>query len=174
MYPIELSLIAAMTPDRVIGHNGCLPWGQLPSDMHRFKKVTTEAGIVVMGRKTWESIPEKFRPLPDRVNLVLTRQPMPTVNPTSVRFVTSIENACAEIAKRGNKACVIGGAEIYTLFLPVPYLKKVYITTVHASLPGDTFFPELDSSWTQTMETALCKWHPQDTHETSFHLFERI
>lgn len=173
MHAIELSLIAAMTPERVIGHKGQLPWGQIPSDMSRFKKVTIEAGVVVMGRKTWESIPERFRPLPGRMNLVLTRQPVPAINSTSVRFVTSIEETYAEIVKLGNKACVIGGAEIYKLFLSVPYLKKVHITTVHTSLSGDAFFPELDSSWIQTLETALCRWHHQDVHETSFHLFER-
>ncbi len=173
MHPIELSLIVAMTHERVIGCDGHLPWGRLPSDMFRFKKVTTEAGIVIMGRKTWESIPEKFRPLPGRMNLVLTRKPMPIVNPTFVRFVTSVQSAYTEIVKYGNKACVIGGEEIYKLFLPVSYLKKVHITKIHTSLPGDTFFPELDSSWVQTMETALCRWHPQDSHETSYHLFER-
>ncbi len=179
MSPINLSLIVAMTPERIIGNEGKLPWGRLPSDMIHFKKVTIEAGIVIMGRKTWESIPEKFRPLHFRRNIILTRGPIPSTVIDSVHFVGSVEEAYSTAAMYGKHACVTGGEEIYRLFLEVPDLVKAYITTVNtADLIGDAHFPRLESGpnheWKCTEKTRMCKVDPRDAHETSLSVWERF
>lgn len=176
---ISLSLIVAMTPNRIIGNKGGLPWGRIPSDMVHFKNVTVEAGTVIMGRKTWESIPEKFRPLPGRRSIVLTRGPIPSTVPDLVHFVGSVEEACEEAAAHGFRACVIGGEEIYRLFLAVPNLVKAYITTVNApDLIGDAYFPEMESGlgapWKRTRKTPMNYTHPKDKYETSVSVFERF
>lgn len=176
---ISLSLIVAMTPERIIGNKGGLPWRRLPSDMARFKKVTIENGIVIMGRKTWESIPEKFRPLPFRRNIILTRGHVPSTVLDLVHFVGSVEEACATAAMYGKHACVTGGEEIYRLFLEIPDLVKAYITTVNADgLVGDAYFPRLESGpgheWRCTERTRMCKVDPRDAHETSLSVYERF
>lgn len=176
---ISLSLIVAMTPNHIIGNKGSLPWGRIPSDMVHFKNVTMEAGTVIMGRKTWESISPKFRPLPGRVNIVLTRKPIPSDVPESVHFVKSVEEACEKAALYGKRACVAGGEEIYRLFLAVPDLVKVYITTVNApDLTGDAYFPKMESGlgapWKRTRKTPMRYVHPKDEYETSVSVFERF
>lgn len=177
---LTLSLIVAMTPERLIGNKGMLPWGRLPSDMAHFKKVTTEAGIVIMGRKTWESIPEKFRPLPGRRNIVLTKGPAPSDVPDMVHFIGSVEEACETAARYGKHACVTGGEEIYKLFLAeVPDLVKAYITTVNVDgLAGDAYFPQLESGpnheWRITERTSMHRVDPRDAHETSLSVYERF
>lgn len=173
MEKIDLSLIVAMTLERVIGNGGRLPWERIPSDIHRFKTITTTIGTVIMGRKTWESLPERFRPLPGRKNIVLTRESAPTPLPASTHFVSSIEEACKIVATLGGKACIIGGAEIYALFLANPHVKRVHLTLVHAFLPGDAHFPGLDKEWASSETSPVQIWHPDDPYETSFHLFER-
>ena len=177
--PISLSLIVAMTPNRIIGNKGSLPWGRLPSDMVHFKKITMETGIVIMGRKTWESVPEKFRPLHGRWNIVLTKGPIPSPTPDLVHFVRSVEEACEKASLYGKRACVTGGEEIYRLFLEVPDLVKAYITTVNVGeLVGDAYFPSLESGpnaeWKCTERTRMCKVDPRDAHETSLSVYERF
>src|SRR3989344_3054918 len=108
---LDLSIIVAMTPGGVIGNKGELPW-KLSSDLAHFKKITTEVGVIVMGRKTWESILERNgKPLPGRKHIVITRNPKhPEYE--SVCFVSSVEEANRQIASYGGRGCVIGGAEI--------------------------------------------------------------
>lgn len=177
MQGLDLSLIVAMTPDRIIGNKGRLPWGRLPSDMAHFKNVTIKAGTVIMGRKTWESIPEKFRPLPERKNIVLSRRPAPSIIPDSTYFVSSVEEVIKTVARLGNRACVIGGEEIYRLFMPLPQLTRMYITVVHAlNLEGDAYFltrSEIKKEWICIEKTDVRKWNPGDEHETSVRLYER-
>jgi len=166
-----LSLIVAMTPGRVIGLSNNIPW-RLPSDLARFKRITTEEGVVVMGRKTWESLPKKFQPLPDRHNIVLTNSFPGQLLMPSVESVASVEDAFEVIRMHGGRACIIGGAQIYKLFLPL--VQKVYITMVHEPVEGDTFFPQMQYySWRQTDASPIQK-HPGDEHPTSFHIYERI
>lgn len=174
---IVLSLIVAMTTERVIGNKGKLPWRYLPSDLAHFKKVTSEAGTVIMGRVTYESIlARNSAPLPTRNHIVLTKKYAPSTN-RAVTFVGSIEEAYAEVADGSERACVIGGAEIYNLFLPSPYLLKMYITIVNAQLPGDVSFPQtrtgLGTEWTCTKMSPMQKWHPRDEYETSCGEYER-
>lgn len=128
-----------MAENRAIGAGGQIPW-HLPADFRHFKELTT-GHPVIMGRKTFESI---GRPLPGRTNIVITRDA--GYAKEGVVTVTSMAAACdaAAHAEGGDEAFVIGGAEIYAMFLPVA--EQVYLTVVHGAFEGDTFFPELNEN----------------------------
>lgn len=129
-----IALIAAMARNRVIGRDNRLPW-RIPDDMRHFRRLTLGKPVIV-GRKNYESI---GRPLPDRLNIVLTRQP-DFVAPGAV-VAHDVEEA---IARAGPvpEIMIIGGAEIYSLFLPLA--ERIYLTVVDAEIPGDTFFPPFE------------------------------
>jgi dihydrofolate reductase len=133
---MTISLIWAQGADGVIGAAGALPW-HLPEDLAHFRKVTA-GGTVLMGRLTWESLPAKFRPLPGRRNLVLTRQPgwaAPGAEP-----VATIGDALDH-----GELWVIGGAQAYEAALP--YADRVVRTELEQAFAGDVYAPELDDSW---------------------------
>ena len=133
-----VSLVVAMTRNRLIGRDNALPW-RLPEDLKRFKAVTL-GKPVLMGRRTFESI---GRPLPGRTNLVLTRDAQ--WQAPGVTAVHSLEEALAQ-ARDSTELAGIGGAEIFGLLLPLA--GRIYLTRIHADIPGDTFFPPLqDSQW---------------------------
>lgn len=136
-----ISLIAALSTNRVIGKNNDLPW-HLPDDMKYFMQ-TTKGHHVIMGRKNYESIPEKFRPLPNRTNIVVTRQ-QNFAAPNCI-VVNSIEDALA-IAKKNNEpeVFIIGGSEIYNQGFAIA--NRLYLTEIHATIEGDTYFPAFDKS----------------------------
>ena len=162
------SLIVAMTSERVIGRNNTLPW-RISSDLQRFKKITTGHPIV-MGRKNWESIPK--RPLPERTNIVLTRQTSYVAD--GAITVDSIGGArmAAENSPGADEIFIIGGEEIYQLFLP--FVWRAYVTEIHASIVGDTYFPEMPTSdWKLISETEAKKWVEKDEYPTSFRIYER-
>ena len=126
-----VALVVAHSANRVIGRDGGLPW-HLPADMRRFRELTT-GHAVVMGRRTYESLPGAFRPLPDRRNVVLTSDPAYRADGAEV--VTELERALA-------RPCfVIGGGEVYAHALP--HARRVYATEIEGELDGDTFFPAL-------------------------------
>lgn len=127
-----LTAIVAMTPERVIGRDGTLPW-HLPEDLAFFKK-TTLGHPIVMGRKTFESI---GRPLPKRRNIVLTRDPAWRMDGTDVIHHPDQLDGLTDL---GSKVFIIGGAEIYQAFLPM--LDELIISHVLENHPGDTWFPE--------------------------------
>jgi dihydrofolate reductase len=129
-----VSLIVAMARNGVIGRDNALPW-RLAEDLRRFKAATLGKPIL-MGRKTFESIGHA---LPGRSNLVLTRDPG-WMAPGAV-VVHSVEAALAA-AGDAPELVVIGGAEIYRLVMP--FARRMYLTHVHADVPGDTYFPEFD------------------------------
>jgi dihydrofolate reductase len=160
-----------MTLEGVIGQHNTLPWS-IPSDLERFRQLTI-GHSVVMGRKTWESIPERFRPLPGRTNIVLTREEDYRANGAVV--VSSIEQACiaAIEAPGADEMFVIGGAEIYRLFLP--FVDKAYITEVYASIVGDVYFPDMPLlnsmrvlNWKCLDEVTPRKRGPRDEYPTTF------
>lgn len=126
----QVSMIVAMTDNGVIGSQNKLLW-HLPNDLQYFKAVTMGKPII-MGRKTFDSIK---RPLPGRQNIVLTRQDAATFPGCDV--VSSVEEAL-KVAK-GEEVMIVGGAEIYKLFLPLA--TKMYVTWVDANLSGETVFP---------------------------------
>jgi len=130
-----LSLIVAMSEkNRVIGLDGNMPW-KLSADLKRFKKITT-GHTVVMGRKTWESIPKKFRPLPNRRNIVLSKNPEYVAEGAEVFHALS---TVLEIPSFGERLFVIGGESIFAEALPLA--DKIYLTVVGYDGEGDTYFP---------------------------------
>ena len=129
-----VSLIVAMGTGRVIGHQGQIPW-HLPADLAHFKK-TTFGQPIVMGRKTWESI---GRPLPGRRNIVLSRSEM---NADGAECFTSVEQVFSACRADEGEIFIIGGGEIYTLFLP--YAQRIHLTEVEGDFVGDAHFPELE------------------------------
>jgi len=131
---MRLSLIAAVALNGVIGRDNDLPW-RLSADLRHFKRLTTGHPIV-MGRRTHESI---GRPLPDRRNLVLSRDP--AFVPRGVEIHRSLEAALAAVQDSA-EAFVIGGAALYAATLPIA--DRIYLTRVQAHVEGDTYFPEID------------------------------
>jgi dihydrofolate reductase len=139
-----VTLIAAVAANRTIGKDGQLVWRN-KEDMAHFKELTT-GKVVIMGRKTWESIPPKFRPLPDRTNVVVTRNKH-YVLPDNVMSAASVEEALYRY--RMADIMVMGGAEIYAA--SIGKADCLELTEVAAELDGDTFFPEVDKAiWKET------------------------
>ena len=139
----RLHLIFARASNGVIGRDGQLPW-HLPEDLAHFKR-TTLGCPVIMGRKTWDSLPPKFRPLPGRLNIVVTRQPHWQAE-GAVR-AGSLAEALAACADNAD-AWVIGGAEIYAQALPLA--RSAVVTEIDADFDGDAFAPEFGPAWVET------------------------
>lgn len=139
-----LSLIAAVSDDNVIGKDGTLPW-RLPDDLRHFHDLTM-GHPVIMGRKTYESIPEKHQPLPGRTNIILTRHGLEIPGCIVVR---SMEEAI-EQARSSMEVFVIGGAKVYRQALP--FAQRLYLTRVYAQVTGDAFFP--DVRWDEWREVS--------------------
>ncbi|MAG07670.1 hypothetical protein CMI46_02545 [Candidatus Pacearchaeota archaeon] len=129
---MSLILISAISDNGVIGKDGGLPW-RIPEDMKRFKKLTGR-NSVVMGRKTYESIDEKFRPLPNRKNIVLSQ----SVDDLEGAYVARTTEEALELSDSSD-TYVIGGEQVYDSFLPLA--DKLEITKVHGDYRGDVFFP---------------------------------
>ena len=141
-----ISLIVAVGDNNVIGKDNALIW-HLPADMKFFKEKTT-GHCIITGRKNYESIPEKFRPLPNRTNIVITRQ-SDYAAPGAI-VVNSVEAALEKAKATGDEEIfTIGGAEIFKQSLS--YADKIYLTVIHHSFEGDVFFPEIDKNeWKET------------------------
>jgi dihydrofolate reductase len=131
-----LSLIVAVAQNRAIGKDNRLLW-QLPEDLRYFRE-TTRGQTVIMGRKTWESLPSAFRPLPGRRNIVVTRDRQYVAEGATVAH--SLPAALAAAGEAG-ETFVIGGAELYRQALPLA--QRLYLTEVAQTCDGDVFFPEL-------------------------------
>ncbi|MCJ8292565.1 MAG: dihydrofolate reductase [Crocinitomicaceae bacterium] len=160
---MKVSLIVAMDSDRGIGKNNDLMW-HLPNDM-RFFKETTLGQIVVMGRKNYESIPEKYRPLPKRENVVLTRNESYVANDCSI-FHSLEECLQSYRSEEDRTVFIIGGGEIYRQALGMKIIDEMYISHVNHSYGADTFFPAFDlKDW--TVETIL-EQKKDDRHAASF------
>lgn len=165
---MTISLIAALTRNRVIGRNNDLPW-HLPDDMKYFMQ-TTKGHHVIMGRKNYDSIPEKFRPLPNRTNLVVTRQKDLQLPQCTV--VNSLEEAVDIARKAGEpELFIIGGAAIYQLGMPLA--RRLYLTEIEAELEGDTYFPNFSKAeWKEVSR----RHHPTDERHAfpfDFVIYER-
>ena len=159
-----ISIIVAAAANNVIGAQGDLPW-RLSDDLKRFKAVTMGKPIV-MGRKTWESI---GRALPGRRNIVITRQQGFTAEGCDV--VQSTDEAIA-VAGDVGEIMVIGGSEIYGLFLPMA--QRLYMTRVHADVSGDAFFPDIDEDMWQLVSDEACPADSRNEFDFSFRIYERI
>ena len=143
-----VKLIVAIASNRVIGKDNDLIW-HLPADMKFFTN-TTKGHIVLMGRKNWLSIPDKYRPLKDRLNIVVSRDTRFSSN-DCVTF-NSIEKAIEKYQGDERDTYIIGGGQIYEYCLDHNLVEEMYITKIHREFDGDTFFPEFDeSNWNKTL-----------------------
>lgn len=160
---MKLSLIVAMSENRVIGRAGELPW-HLSSDLRRFKRLTMGHHIL-MGRKTFESI---GRLLPGRTSIVMTRQTNYDV--PSGRVARNLKHAI-QLAGQDEEAFVIGGGEVFEYALPIA--DCMYMTIVHAVLAGDAYFPWVDwGEWTQ-LESQRISADPRNEYDHTFSVYER-
>lgn len=149
---MKISLVAAMSENRIIGDKGTLPW-HLPDDLKHFKRLTLKKNVL-MGRKTLSSL---SKPLPHRQNYVLTRN-----RDFSMPHVT-VFHSVDEVMNYGfDEVMVIGGEEIFRLFLP--YCQTLYLTVVHAKVFGDVVFPEFEGF----QETSREYHDKDDKHQLAF------
>lgn len=140
---MKLGIIYARSRNGVIGRDNTMPW-YLPEDLAHFKR-TTLGAPVIMGRKTWDSLPPRFRPLPGRRNVVITRDP--AWRATGAERAGSLAEAIALLGD-APLAWITGGAEIYRLALPRAHLAMV--TEIDADYEGDAFAPQLGDGWHET------------------------
>ena len=137
---MNINMIFARSANGVIGNNNSMPW-HLPEDLAHFKKLTL-GSPVVMGRKTWDSIPPKFRPLPGRTNVVVTRQP--DWQAPGAQTAGSLHDALA-LCQAARDVWIIGGAQIYAQAEPLAC--RIEVTHIDKFYDGDAFAPKLDSQW---------------------------
>jgi len=156
-----ISIIAAVAKNRVIGKDNDLVW-KLPRDMKYFMD-TTSGHHVIMGRKNYESLPHKFRPLKNRINIVVTRQSGYTAQ--GIVIVNSIHDGLDYAENNGeSEVFIIGGGEIYAESMDI--VTRMYITEVKESFEGDTFFSEFDRNlW---KEVSRIPNFPDDKHQFAF------
>ncbi len=143
----RLHLIYARAANGVIGANNTLPW-HLPEDLAHFKRHTLGCPVI-MGRKTWDSLPPKFRPLPGRLNLVVTRQS--DWQAQGAQPAASLQDALAHCGDALD-AWVIGGAQIYAQALALAH--SVVVTEIDVQVQGDAFAPQLGSEWREASREA--------------------
>ena len=136
----RIGLIWAQARGGVIGKDGAMPW-HLPEDLAHFKR-TTLSHPVIMGRKTWDSIPPRFRPLPGRTNIVVTRQKDWQEN--GAQRLPSLREALQQ-CENAEKVWVIGGAQIYAQALPLA--DELVVTEINADFDGDAFAPAIGPEW---------------------------
>lgn len=167
---MPIHIIAAVgASNHVIGVNGDLPWSKLASDMKHFRD-TTMGHPVVMGRKTWDSLPEVCRPLPGRENIVLTRNVSSVkINKGQVIIHKNID-IVLEIAKT-EEVFVIGGAEIYQLFMP--HAQSLHVTFVHGEFEGDAYFPSIPKNEWRISCARLVPANEKDPYVLGFRVYER-
>mmetsp|Transcript_64062 Transcript_64062/g.111661 ORF Transcript_64062/g.111661 Transcript_64062/m.111661 type:complete len:499 (-) Transcript_64062:217-1713(-) len=180
-----VSVIVASTSSGGIGYKGELPW-KIPEDMRHFKKVTTAlpdggttsmSNAVIMGRKTWESIPEKFRPLAERINVVLTSAAADasyaSPYPEGVLVASSVLHAVQQLSSRSDVAeiFVIGGQAAYQEALEMPNCVRIFLTRVGQGFECDAFFPAIDES--QFKITHVSKTKSHKTLPYDFTIYER-
>ena len=139
----DIALIYARAANGVIGKDGTMPW-HLPEDLAHFKRLTLGCPVI-MGRKTWDSLPERFRPLPGRTNIVVTRNT--DWSAEGVVRASSLEEALHVGAQHGDTVWVMGGAQIYAQALPLADV--VEVTIIHKDFEGDAFAPELGPEWVE-------------------------
>ncbi|MFC4244446.1 dihydrofolate reductase [Gryllotalpicola reticulitermitis] len=150
--PAPLALIWAQTTTGVIGGNGDIPW-QIPGEQRRFKEFTT-GGTVIMGRKTWESLPERVRPMPGRDNIIVTRSSGFLAPGALVVHSVAAALGAADPAKQ---AWCMGGGELYAQ--TIAYASRLEVTEVDLDVPGDAFAPLIGQDWRQASADPPEGWH---------------
>jgi len=161
-----VSMIAAVSENGVIGQNNQLPW-RLSSDLRRFRQLTMGHHLIV-GRRTFESI---GRSLPGRFMVVLTRKV--DYRPAGVKTADSLAKALAlALASADEQPFIGGGSALFQQALP--HVDRIYLTTVHANIKGDSFFPDIDANLWEVRST---EWHPADTkneYASTFEVLDRV
>lgn len=160
-----LAIIYAISLNCVIGKGGRLPWS-LPSDLRHFRELTV-GHKVIMGRKTFESLPERYRPLPGRQNIVLSR----TMKETDGIAVCRSWEEVLKLVGKEEEAFVIGGREVFKLALPVA--KRLYRTLVFAYCSGDVLFPNLNEGW-ELIEDGEIRRGTKDQYSYSFQILQKV
>ena len=155
----KISYVVAMDRNRLIGTGDGLPW-RLPDEMRRFKEITMGHPVLI-GRKTFETIPQKFRPLEGRTNIVLTRQE--AYKAPGCLVVNSLEEALSVIAP-DQELMVIGGAQLFGELMPV--VDRLYLTEIDGEYTGNIYFPQIDDNeWREISRET----HPRDDrHDSPF------
>jgi len=149
-----VGLVWAQAEGGVIGAGGGLPW-HLPEDLRRFRDLTT-GSTVVMGRRTWESLPERFRPLPDRRNVVLT-----TDREWAAHGAEPAASVDDVLDRHAGALWVIGGGRVYAAFLP--HADRVVVTDVDTRVDGDTWAPALGPGWRRVSREPAEGWAASTT-----------
>lgn len=161
---MEIAMIVAVAENGVIGKDNDLVWS-LPDDMKYFMN-TTKGHYIILGRKNYDSLPPKFRPLPNRTNIVVTRQK--DLELEGAHVVHTIDDAI-ELCKKDKqeKIFVIGGGQIYKQALP--FTDSLYITEIHHSFEGDTYFPHVNKNeWTEVSR------EPHGTDDRHLYAFDFV
>lgn len=148
----DFALVAALDQDHGLGKEGVIPW-HLPADLRHFRDLTVRRSnpeaapnAVIMGRHTWDSIPVKYRPLSERTNIVMTRQPS-LVLPAEVLRASSLSSALESSAGISSRVFVIGGAQIYAQALTLAQCQTLYLTRIAQRFDCDVFFPDIPSAF---------------------------
>jgi dihydrofolate reductase len=165
---MRIVLVVAVAQNGVIGRDGGLAW-KISDDLKRFREITI-GKPVIMGRKTFESI---GRPLPERVNIVVSRRSGPVEGAQAAASVEEALRLGAEAAAHldTEEICVIGGAEIYALTLPLA--SRVYLTEVEAEVAGDVWFPVLDPAQWLRRGTGRAERSSRNEHSAAFFVLDR-
>lgn len=169
MSSIKLALVAARARNGVIGKDNDLPW-RLRADLRRFKEVTLGKPII-MGRKTWESLPRK--PLPGRVNIVVSRTESALTGATVCPSLESALDEARDAARQAqiDEICLIGGGQLYEAGLPIA--DRLYLTEVDLEPEGDAFFPTIDPQHWQIVKEEAFKAGEGDDADFIFRVWER-
>jgi len=141
-----------MDKNRGIGNKGDLPWPKLKGDMKFFRELTIDTdhrNAVLMGRKTWDSLPAAFKPLPGRLNGILSRTGKVSGTTETCKVWSSLKDAIAELESDENirEIFVIGGAQIYAEALTLSQCRRIHLTAIDATFSCDTFFPEIPADF---------------------------
>ncbi|MBF26774.1 MAG: hypothetical protein CMA98_03195 [Euryarchaeota archaeon] len=168
---MKIMMIVAMDEQGIIGKDETLPW-KLSNDLKRFKKLTISDGFnaVVMGRKTWESLPNGFRPLPERLNIVMSRDTKWSDDGAEIALYPgrAIEiayaNGCDEL-------WIIGGSQIYELYLT--HVEEIHVTRVHTKNSGNISFPDLDwLNWTEEIIEKISR-DSKNEYDTTYSIWRK-
>jgi len=161
----KIALIVAMDEERGIGRDNDLMWN-LPSDMKFFKTIT-QGQIVVMGRKNYDSIPQKFRPLPNRLNCILSHSPQ--LNAPGCLVFNELSDCMQRLEGDARTIFIIGGGEIYRLAMHELSIDEMYITRIEGVFDADTFFPEFnEQDWRVSI---IATQQKDENHSHNFTIF---
>jgi|UniRef100_A0A6C0ITY8 dihydrofolate reductase len=151
---MSINIICALAKNKTIGYKGSIPW-HIPKDLKYFKKITSgdkNDNALVMGRKTWQSLPTYPNTLPNRNSYIITNNP-PLISRKNITFIEmpSTEDIIT-MKKKHSNIWICGGQSIYEYFINKPYIDKLYLTELNSDFKGDTYFPEIPSHFHKVIQ----------------------